>query len=74
MGLLNIFKSMEAPTREPVEPPKLKRVPAEKNDGYWAPKNEALNYNDNPEMLAKIREQRNKEFSEIKNSLESRKN
>jgi len=74
MGLFNIFKSMEAPTIEPAETPKLKRVPAEKNDGHWAPKNETLSYDDNPEMLAKIREQRDKEYAEIKNDLESRKN
>jgi|GEM_PF-2540525 len=74
MGLLNIFKSMEAPVSEPAEAPKLKRVPAEKNDGHWTPRNDALSYNDNPEMIAKIREQMDKEYAEIKNDLESRKN
>lgn len=65
---------MEAPNREPVEAPKLKRVSAEKNDGHWAPENEAPSYNNNSEMLAKIRRQMDEEYAEIKKDLESRKN
>lgn len=73
MGLLNFFRENEMPTAEPV---KLKRVPTEKNDGHWAPKEkgENSNYENEAEMLKKIHEQRAKEYSEIKNHLESLKN
>lgn len=63
MAFLNFFKNIEQGT----PPPTLTRVPSEKNDGRWmlTPEIEAAadnkpSYENDPEMIKKISEQRDK--------------
>jgi hypothetical protein len=74
MGLFNFSKASETPIIERPKVSGLKRVPSEKNDGHWAPREEEVNYEDKQEILEKIHNQRAKEFSEIIRRAEENKN
>jgi len=71
MGFLKFFNALEAPKNEEV---KLKRVPVEKIDGHWTPREENLSYETEAGMLKKIHEQRAREYTEIKNTFDLKKN
>jgi len=53
MSFLNLFKGPEQP-----EQPVLTRIPNEKNDGRWAPEKVNPQYETDPEIIKKIRHQR----------------
>lgn len=74
MGFLNFFKNVEQSTPTPI----LTRVPNEKKDGRWSltPEMEEAaemkpRYENDPEMIRKINEQREKIRSQITNGLKN---
>ena len=71
MGFLKFFNTLEAPKVESVQ---LKRVALEKKDGRWMSPEENLSYETDAAMLKKIHEQRAKEYTEIKNNFDLKKN